>query len=313
MKVNDLPILTERRRQKAVIMYHGTSDIFLNSILKNGLMANPPKKTFDDGGEYHPKSVASYGGVYLTNSREIARFIALDSLYAHGGNNILLIEVLYTIGSGSIDEDNILDAFRKATRSAYNLIEDNMNEPDYFDADAWESWVNMDTVQQQQIAFQRLGIDKIKNHIMSETLDNLNRTNVKYNKQAVTQLSILIDFWLDALYNLFDGDPKYYQVESLFNDSAEYFTEYEPLLDSTFRKIIESIMINTSIQGNDERKSPNVRITQNIGYRGKSRIIRIIQIPQAKKNKRREAEPKVIYQDTHYDQIIEKIKNQGYN
>ena len=57
---SEVETLLERRFQPTTLMYHGTSSVFLRSILKNGLDPNPKQKSWDVGG-----AMPSLGGVYM--------------------------------------------------------------------------------------------------------------------------------------------------------------------------------------------------------------------------------------------------------
>lgn len=97
-------LLVERRIRKIAVMYHGTSSVFLKSILKIGLNSEVKHKSWigpDVGYE-------SYGGVYLTDKLSIAQVAATEAVKAHGGDPII-IEVQYVLGSSGIDEDYIVN------------------------------------------------------------------------------------------------------------------------------------------------------------------------------------------------------------
>ena len=94
-------ILLERRIQKTRIMYHGTSSTRLKSILKYGLLPN-----IQDKSSWPP----SYGGVYLSSSKNYAERSAGVAIRQPGGEPILLT-VQYVMTSGGIDEDILFDHF----------------------------------------------------------------------------------------------------------------------------------------------------------------------------------------------------------
>lgn len=56
------------------LMYHGTSSAFLRSILKKGLIPDPNMATYEQGdiGGRGSRSITTYGGVYVTDSVELA-------------------------------------------------------------------------------------------------------------------------------------------------------------------------------------------------------------------------------------------------
>jgi hypothetical protein len=85
-------------------MYHGTSDVFLSDILKHGLLADPPNRTYNDtSGNI---GYETYGGVYLTHSLSDAKEAAMYATDVAGGDT-MIVQVQYVMGSGNIDEDRI--------------------------------------------------------------------------------------------------------------------------------------------------------------------------------------------------------------
>lgn len=81
-------------------MFHGTSSVFKDSILSNGLLANPPKKTWNEG------FYKSLDGVYFSCSLEQSIFFACKSVSVHGGNPIVVIAEIDN-QDALPDEDNI--------------------------------------------------------------------------------------------------------------------------------------------------------------------------------------------------------------
>jgi hypothetical protein len=123
--------LTERNQQKTSLMYHGTSDIYLRSILKQGLLATPPDRTYD--GEYGNEGYETYGGVYLTADHRTAEDAAEHAVDAGGGNPII-ITVQYVHGSGHPDEDII-------THIINHTVYHDFNDAD-FDYEKYESFTD---------------------------------------------------------------------------------------------------------------------------------------------------------------------------
>lgn len=81
-------------------MFHGTSSVFIDSILSNGLLCNPPRKTWSDG------FYKSLEGVYFSFNLEQALFFAKKTTSIHGGN--LIVAVAEIENKDAIpDEDNI--------------------------------------------------------------------------------------------------------------------------------------------------------------------------------------------------------------
>jgi hypothetical protein len=109
MQIRD--IISERQQQRTLTMYHGTSSKLVPSILKHGLLATAPKKTYDD--DTYGSSVSSMGGVYIADNTEKANSIADDSIRVHGGE-IAMVTIQYAKGSGDVDEDDLVAAIAEA-------------------------------------------------------------------------------------------------------------------------------------------------------------------------------------------------------
>lgn len=96
MKQNEF--LIERKQQRTVIMYHGTVLSNVRSILKHGLVANPPNRVYDDG------VFQTIGGIYLTSSFHTAEDAA-DVASEKFKSPPVVVTVQYVQDSGFIDED----------------------------------------------------------------------------------------------------------------------------------------------------------------------------------------------------------------
>lgn len=81
-------IITERRIQNTEIMYHGTTDKYIRSILKQGLLANPPVRTYS-GVDDMEDGYKTFGGVYLANNKRKAISAARDAVFKFGGQPLL--------------------------------------------------------------------------------------------------------------------------------------------------------------------------------------------------------------------------------
>lgn len=106
MRLDEI-IIVEKRKQIRTV-YHGTSSIFLKSILKKGLITTPPKPTYDsknnDWGD--PAEDTFSGGVYMTPNKKDAVRYAEESVEINGGDPVI-IEIDYVVGSEEMDEDSI--------------------------------------------------------------------------------------------------------------------------------------------------------------------------------------------------------------
>jgi virulence-associated protein VagC len=97
-------ILIERRQQKTGEYYHGTSTKFLRSILKQGLLKNPPKRVYSPDGIPDEGQRTFPNAVYLTNNFETAEEASIWATDVFGGNPMIVV-VQYVYNSGEMDED----------------------------------------------------------------------------------------------------------------------------------------------------------------------------------------------------------------
>lgn len=99
--------LVEKFRQPR-IMYHGTSDKFLNGISKDGLIANPPNKRWDsdDQQSAHSFNRSSLPGSYWTSNLMTARSSATNTTKKFGGHDMVVIAQIAE-QSAYADEDSI--------------------------------------------------------------------------------------------------------------------------------------------------------------------------------------------------------------
>lgn len=111
--------LVERKRQRTEIMYHGTSSNLVPSILKNGLLASPPKKTYDV--DTFGASTASMGGVYVTPDRSYAERISQESIETHGGQPAM-VTIQYVRNSADLDEDDLVAAISQAASNVMRRL-----------------------------------------------------------------------------------------------------------------------------------------------------------------------------------------------
>jgi hypothetical protein len=127
MKINEVlneKILSERRQQRTGQYYHGTSTKFLRSILKHGLLKNPPKRVYSPDGISDEGQRTFPNAVYLTSDVDIAQEAALWATDVFGGNPMVVV-VQYVYGSGEMDEDVFtfkLSSFLRTTKTKSDFV-----------------------------------------------------------------------------------------------------------------------------------------------------------------------------------------------
>jgi len=215
-----LELLQERRIQRTVYMYHGTSSRFLRSILKHGLLPDPGHKSWVG---YH--NLASLGGVYMSIDRDTAAEAARAAVNKHGGEPII-IKISVVPDSGTPDEDDVINTILKATYETYK------DRPKYtYNPVSRSARLLRDKFKMPEDS------EAIIRYIVTTALDILERDDYGQSLD-----------WMNAPIEL-QKQPKIREY------TAELLRTMRP------RMSIDS--------------EPNVRITRPIGFRGKTRIVKI--------------------------------------
>jgi hypothetical protein len=242
MKIYD--ILVERKIQRTQIMYHGTSSALLPNILKHGLLANPPKVTYSRETDVGDVGYDSFGGVYLTKDKYHAEDGAMHATQAHGGNPIV-VTVQYVLGSVTSDEDFIVEVLINVLSGrAANTVEK-------FQIDLVKYYSDKQNFHDE--------VERVIHHFDQMAKYN----NIKITRPALSDLRTLAAIVLNFIKEKYDGTtrPDTYIDFNLLND-----IRHLPEFDSAMRKVLISIKpINTR----------TIRITRNIGFKGKTRILKI--------------------------------------
>lgn len=224
---SEVETLLERRFQPTTLMYHGTSSVFLRSILKNGLDPNPKQKSWDVGG-----AMPSLGGVYMApNNARSTRNAAKEAVDKYGGKPIV-VTIQVVTSSGTPDEDNIFDTVATTAYQAYK-------EPN----------------------------SPYTKDYVSNIINELQR-KIKINQQTATKIKQFADTAISILKREnFSTNTGSYQAQMWLLEQPELKELMVGVLNTMKPKMAE----NSS-------DSPNVRITRVIGFKGKTRIVKISDI-----------------------------------
>jgi hypothetical protein len=245
MKITD--ILFERKIQRTQLMYHGTSSVFLSSIMKYGLLANPPKVTYSRNNPVSGEGFDSFGGVYLARNPSKARDGATMAVVAHGGHGILLT-LQYVLSSGTIDEDDITHIlFLSLSRAIYSYMHDFGDK--IFDYNT--------------------AIGPIMAEIMPDFESAISRKEIKIYKNTVDAIKNLISVTFSLFLDKIEDKKLDRQDFSIFVKRVLLNKiRHEPEFDSAMRKVLQTTK---------PLNSETVRLTRNVGFKGKTRIIKIEQ------------------------------------
>ena len=248
-------IILERKQQRTEIMYHGTSSKLVPSILKNGLLARPPRKTYDV--DTYGAEVASMGGVYVSDDPGFAWTIAEEAVGTHGGEPAL-VTIQYVKGSGDTDEDDLVAAISDAAKTVMKAVA--KNRPDNSDDSEYKNlsypdqgWAVDEMIKKPNAAGEKIA--RVATEILSKK-SNPSQTAPKIIKQIAIELlkrarkDDARDRWDAVSFDAFDIVR----------------TEMEDLLDKLMKQV--------SPETRDDKQETR-RINRDIKFRGKTRILKI--------------------------------------
>lgn len=246
MRLSDL---TERKLQRTQIMYHGTSSTHMRGIIKYGLQANPPKRTYG-GDPDDPQNTTGYetfGGVYLSTSKSKTLLAADDAISKFGGEPIIVV-VRVVQGSANIDEDFFTQTIGQ---DLYWVMDEfyskQRKEPEFYEQ--WESFTD----------YEQDNRDVVLNDLMDSATMHFSRLG-KFNKRFESTLRKTFEWVLDHV-----------EEEYIYTNNMMPIARHDP----TFVSLIEELMRSIRIEKDRDQKTYNVQITRDIGFRGKNKIIRI--------------------------------------
>lgn len=264
--------LNERQQQRTEIMYHGTSTNLVRSILKNGLLATPPKKTYS--ADTYGASTESMGGVYVAHNREFAETIADEAVGSHGGEKAL-VTIQYVKGSADIDEDDLVAAISRASQKVMVTMSEKApargKEPRPFSDDPepeQDRYSDLSYPHQGWAADQMIkNIDDAATKITYETMRILNRQSQtrKAAEPIIKQMAIKL------LQNAGENDDARDRWNAIQYDAYETFREtMEDLLAKLMRQVSPDVKNHRIESGKAAR-----RIDRDVKFKGKTRILQI--------------------------------------
>ncbi len=244
--------LFETKIQRTQLMYHGTASSLVPSILKFGLVAEPPKRTYSRDTDVEQQGYDSYSGVYLTTNFNIARNAAYTAVKAHGGDPVL-ITLQYVITSGSIDEDEITALLLAALTHVFGTY-------------AMETIGGL--IARTRPALESELIDLIINYKTLDVGDYHPPSELKFTADSIAQFKTVIARALDVLAASSAKTPgvegEYYIAYYLLPE-----LRYDAVYDNAITRLLKTLKSKNPI---------TVRIERNIGFRGKTRILSIVNL-----------------------------------
>jgi hypothetical protein len=264
--------LNERQQQRTEIMYHGTSTNLVRSILKNGLLATPPKKTYS--ADTYGASTESMGGVYVAHNREFAETIADEAVGSHGGEKAL-VTIQYVKGSADIDEDDLVAAISRASQKVMVTMSEKApargKEPRPFSDDPEpepDRYSDLSYPHQGWAADQMIkNIDDAATKITYETMRILNRQSQtrKAAEPIIKQMAIKL------LQNAGENDDARDRWNAIQYDAYETFRE---TMEDLLAKLMRQVSPDVKNHGIESGKAAR-RIDRDVKFKGKTRILQI--------------------------------------
>jgi len=248
-------LLMEKKKKQLAVMYHGTSDVFLQSILKNGLQANPNKRTYDSNVVLHQnRGYDTFkGAVYLSKSTDVAEEGMNQAVDAHGGQG-MMIKVQYVIGSEETDEDSITTLLQ----FKFPLISDDMTVLEFLE-------------------FNKDNNNHDRGIIALSKIIALSTNFREVNQQASVLIAKLYDYILISTSRVYMNQSLYQDIlmrseldQLEMSDFFRYFFLDLNRHDPVFESIMSRLMRQLSPSGNS-----TIRIARDIGFSGKTKIIEI--------------------------------------
>ena len=258
MQIKD--IINERKLQRVQTMYHGTSSTQIPGILKHGLLAAPPKTTYSrESGVDSPGYDTFTGGVYITSNIDKAEDGADIASNTHGGNPVM-ITLQYVINSGNIDEDDVSTILVKSIISHVpESVKSVAQAAKYFSN---REYFNATVDNVVKDFYNPANLD------LSDYVAKPNNITVnKHGVGAIKKLaSATLSYILTASSNEFSFDEF---MDFALLDEIRHIPEFESAMYEVL-PMIKPISSDT------------VRVTRNIGFKGKTRIISIVDLVTGK-------------------------------
>lgn len=267
MKIRD--IITERKQQRTEIMYHGTSSKLVPGILKNGLLARPPKKTYDV--DTYGAETASMGGVYVADEREFAEAIADEAVGTHGGEPAL-VTIQYVKGSADTDEDDLVAAIADAAKTVMKAVA--QNRPDKA-----PGWLPRDFDQENRPKSEYDGLSyPDQGWAVDEMIAKSNSASDKIARVATEILSKKGKPSQAAPKIIKQIAQKLLKHASQYDDARERWTAVSfdafDIIRTEMEDLLDKLMRQVSPETRDSKQGAR-RIDRDVKFKGKTRILKI--------------------------------------
>lgn len=279
-----LEYLRERRQSVAksgrIMMLHGTSDKFLKSILANGLIPNPKRRTWEDdpNPSFNVPSRVSYGGVYFSKNVFTAIQSARNTKNKLGGKDPLIVVSQIQPKTALPDEDSFQSYIKFALD--YAISEGgNYSQNDFMYVYAYYCHlVNNDEFEDHVKYFIKQMINfachtsemKQACQTSNKIVDKMNRLYIASIKRIVSHIDL--DLQKRYLNEFFDREGKEFSEEYIITDKASAEREYMQATDDITRSFKNFVMNKL------DTFDLTLRVMEPVGFSGPNKIIAIFEL-----------------------------------
>jgi len=232
-------------------MYHGTSSKLIPSILKQGLMPDPPAKVYPEGEQY-----GSFYGSYMADN-PVDAYINANAATGKFGGKPAIIEAQVETRSGLLDEDWLPDFLGRYTMTTIKM--------------PTGEWIQESTPQRiRQLAY---ALTKSYIDDLTRTYVGMMRTRGQDIDRAKLETKIthispdIFDIIHQSLYVATENN-------SDAPDNPYIIHEFRDKVD----KLVRKLNFLTSDYGNESTTTGTIRMPHEIGFSGSNRIIAIMKI-----------------------------------
>jgi len=262
-------LITEHKKRRGAkklrdIWYHGTSALYLNNILENGLITNPEKRSWDTDPDVGFTSFdrTSYGGIYLT--KNLGTSISSANRTARKSDSNSIIVICYIQPKTLLaDEDDVVSRSLKINDSfeaiaflykiyKYGTEYEELKEHYIINRDNW--------VKKQLINF-NYRLENLLTPKLMELLKNFLENDL-WNATLTRSVSYINDYDWSREWRDTEAPPLPTQKEG----EEKFRSSINKLTNLLKRFTITNKFITLG------------RSLQNIGYRGSNRIVCIVEM-----------------------------------
>lgn len=263
------------------LFYHGTTDKLLPTVLSQGLVPNPKKRTWSkDEPTWHNPSRMSLEGVYVTTNLLTATSSARNAIKALGGKDLLVVMMSLQPKSLVADEDDI-------TFFAKDIVYPGVSPNEWFVSELYKTYLHLNTPnfytkeygeeygqreQERDEQHLKTAQDAYVDNVLSGIQHKLKNYQQKLNPQYIARLTELLKkgfFITLARKAAHNTDWKYKSISPDIVKSEKDYSDYMDALTRSLKQLTRT---------NLDKFNLTARALEPIGFSGKNKIVCIIKI-----------------------------------